>query len=160
MADIQIAGKKKSSPRVDLTPMVDLGFLLITFFVFTTSISEPVAMRLNVPTDDINDPVQSGELKTLNLVLAGGDKLYYYNGNDSAHPKSTDYSATGLRAIIMAKKEQVRNAFGSDSGIVVLIKPTPQSSYKNTVDVLDEMLICNVKTHVLMDANQFENSFR
>ena len=146
--------KKKQMPKVDLTPMVDLGFLLITFFVFTTTMTEGHVMKLNTPKN--GPPVQTGERKTLNLILGADDKLLYYEGNDSLQVRTADYSATGLRRVITEKKQQVRKDFGYDSLAVFLIKPTNYSSYKNLVDVMDEMLISDVSTYMIADASVYE----
>lgn len=76
---------KKNSVRVDLTPMVDLGFLLISFFVFTTSIEHPTAMTLKVPDDkNIKDSLKAPENRTLNLILGANNETYCYNGNKIA----------------------------------------------------------------------------
>lgn len=155
--DISTNNSTKKSPRVDLTPMVDLGFLLITFFIFSTTMSEKRVMKLNSPKEEATvPPSQAGEKKTLNLLLGDKDRVFYYNGNDSLNLRATDYSAHGLRRIINEKKELVRTDFGTDSVAIFLIKPTKLSSYKNLVDVLDEMLIADIKTYVLMDPRQYE----
>src|SRR5476651_2016745 len=82
---------KKLSTRIDLTPMVDLGFLLITFFIFTTALSEPKAMRLNLPDD--GEGMTAPESKTLNLVLASGNRVYYYHGRNPSTGAFVDYSS-------------------------------------------------------------------
>ncbi len=155
----QKGGKRstKKSTRVDLTPMVDLGFLLITFFVFTTSISHPNAMALIMPKDkDIKDSMPTPEGKTINLLLAANDQVFYYNGSDAENIHHTGFSADGLRAVFLDKKLALRNTYGVDTGMVVLIKPTPASSYANLVNTLDEITICNIGTYVLMDASAEE----
>src|SRR6185436_17706523 len=80
---------KKAHIKVDLTPMVDLGFLLISFFVFTTSIAHPTAMKLILPDDnDLSHPNEAPVSKTLNLLLAADNEVYAYNGdslNDLQH---------------------------------------------------------------------------
>lgn len=88
----------KKSTRVDLTPMVDLGFLLLTFFVFTTTLSEAKAMDLVMPYDKVDtarDPVC--ESCVLTVVLDKGNKIKYYEGAAENNPpvKETDFSRKG-----------------------------------------------------------------
>src|SRR5437588_12750358 len=67
-----------SSLRIDMTPMVDLGFLLISFFIFTTTLSEKKAMSLIVPTD--GNPMKLGSKNALTILLAKGNHVYAYQG--------------------------------------------------------------------------------
>jgi len=145
---------KKLSTRIDLTPMVDLGFLLITFFIFTTTLSQPKAMRLNLQQDGPYMPIP--ESKTLNLVLATDNRVYYYHGRDLNTGAFVDYSSNGLRAIIQNKLAEVAKRWGNSNGTVVLIKPTSGASYRDIVAVLDEMQINLVKTFMLVDASPKE----
>lgn len=151
---------KKLSTKVDLTPMVDLGFLLITFFVFTTSLSTPMAMKLTLPSDDPVDylPSTAAAGKTISLLLSGNNKIYYYNGDSTGNLHTTDYSAAGLRSVIVNKKALVQSRYGDAKEIIVLIKPTTGATYGNIVDALDEMLINQVARYVLMDANENETT--
>ncbi len=147
---------KKASLRVDLTPMVDLGFLLISFFVLTNTISQPTAMKLAMPDDrNIIDSSVVPADKTLSLLLDADNKIYVYNGKDINNIKNAG-GRTAIRATLIRKKNELRNKYGNDSGMVVLIKPTINSTYADVVNALDEMLICNVKTYILMDANAAE----
>ncbi len=148
---------KKASLRVDLTPMVDLGFLLISFFVFTTTISQPKAMKLVMPDDnDTTNHSLAADSKTLNLILGANDKVYAYNGLDIKNIKDLGSDSKSMRAAIIQKKNEVRNKYGKNDEMIVLIKPTDQSTYSDVVNTLDEMLICDVKTYVLMDAEKNE----
>jgi biopolymer transport protein ExbD len=147
---------KKASLRVDLTPMVDLGFLLISFFVLTNTISQPKAMKLAMPDDrDIIDSSVVPADKTLNLLLDADNKVYVYNGKEINNIRNTG-SRTAIRAVISKKKSELRNKYGNDSGMVVLIKPTINSTYADVINALDEMLICDIKTYMLVDANAAE----
>ena len=145
---------KKLSTRVDLTPMVDLRFLLITFFIFTTTMSQPKAMGLVLPSDkDKTDSGKTPESKTISLILSANNIIYCYHGLEIDKITTTDYTAKGIRNIIVQKQKKL----GSHAKeMVVLIKPTDKSSYGNVVDVLDEMTINSVKTYVLMDADAKE----
>ncbi|MEP7318765.1 MAG: biopolymer transporter ExbD [Panacibacter sp.] len=151
---------KKLSTKVDLTPMVDLGFLLITFFVFTTSLSTPMAMKLTLPDDSkVDDPSITPAGKTISFLLAGNSKVYYYNGDSTGNLHETDYSSAGIRSVITNKKAVVQNRYGDAKETVVLIKPTISATYGNIVDALDEMQIGLVARYVLMDADESETAF-
>lgn len=141
----------KHSTRVDLTPMVDLGFLLITFFIFTTSISLPKALFLPLPADNKEEPPKAPQEKTLQLVLEQGNSIRYYSGDDSTNAAYTNYSATGLRQVIREKMAQVAARYHHASEMIVLIKPSSGAVYGNVVDVLDEMMINDVKRYMLLD---------
>jgi len=147
-----VSKTKKQSLRVDLTPMVDLGFLLISFFIFTTTVSQPTVMKLIMPDDSKNlSPSEPPESKTLNLILAGRNTVYTYNGSQVNDMQALGNSKTVMRDAIIQKKNLLKDNYGTDSGMIVLIKPTTASTYVDVVNALDEMLICNIKTYVLMD---------
>lgn len=150
---------KKQSTRVDLTPMVDLGFLLITFFIFTTTMNEATVLRLIMPADTpVTDPIKVAESKTLSLILEGDAQIYYYHGLNKNQGGSTGYSAAGLRTLIQQKLNDVQARFGKRSEAIVLIKPTAEASYRNIVNTLDEMLINDVKKYVLMEPSAEETN--
>jgi biopolymer transport protein ExbD len=140
----------KKSTRVDLTPMVDLGFLLITFFIFTTTMSAPKAMKLVMPDDSQGRTSEGGEGKTLQLELDANNTISYYYGNDSTHKFTTDYSASGIRKVIQDKRKQVAEKYNDASELIVLISPKNASSYGNMVDILDEMLINDIKRYMIL----------
>ncbi len=136
---------KKLSTRVDLTPMVDLGFLLITFFIFTTTMSQPTAMKLYLPKD-VNDEDKNKVKNSavLTLMLAKNDQIYYYEGDSAAALKPTSFK--NVRGIIIDKKRRT-----DAKDFVVVIKPSQDATYKNTVNILDEMTIDEVKRYAMVD---------
>lgn len=142
----------KKSTRVDLTPMVDLGFLLITFFVFTTTMAKPRVMGLVSPKEsDIESPVC--ESCALTVIPADGDRIYYYDGmlQPNTVLKSTSFNAEGLRKLLLDKKHAVKEARGNADEMSLIIRPSDQSSFKNFVDVLDEVHITGVKRYYIDD---------
>jgi biopolymer transport protein ExbD len=152
---------KKLSTRVDLTPMVDLAFLLISFFMLTTQLSKSVAMDLNMPKKDPTikpEPVK--ESKVLNLILDKDDKVWHYEGTTVVGLKKTDFSPKGLRDVILKKQKIVDKKFGKDKDgdtqTIVLIKTTKEANYKNLVDVLDEMDITKTKIYSIQDLAPIE----
>ena len=146
---------KKLSTRVDLTPMVDLGFLLITFFIFTTSMSEPMAMKLKVPKDAI-DSSQVPETKTLNIIIAGNNKIISYTGTDIHLTTNANSEGEEIRKIIINKKEAIVSLPGKKEELYILIKPTIDANYESIVNVLDEMAINNITHYVLMEPSEEE----
>jgi len=128
---------------------VDLGFLLITFFIFTTTMSSPAAMQLYMPKDTDNKEEQNKakESGALTILLGKGDQVYYYEGQllpDASNFKSTNFK--GIRDIIINKKRTT-----PPDDLVVVLKPNDEASYKNTVDILDEMTINDIKRFALVD---------
>jgi len=145
---------KKLSTRVDLTPMVDLGFLLITFFIFTTSMSQPTAFKLNLPAD-VKDPNQQNKLNensALTIMLGKDNNVFYYTGQ--LDPSGKNFKSSNfkdIRQVIMDKKNS------TDSTFMVVIKPNDQSTYKNVVNILDEMSINLVGRYALVDISKPED---
>jgi biopolymer transport protein ExbD len=172
---------KKLSTRVDMTPMVDLGFLLITFFIFTATMSSPKAMGLNMPKD-VDDEKKQNEAKesgALTIMLGKGNQVYYYEGQLKVDEGGNNFQQTtfkGIRDVIINKKKDVMSKHRHDASceeirakykknnprdanwenacldrdLVVIIKPSPDATYKNTVDILDEMTINDVKTYAMI----------
>ena len=141
---------KKLSTRVDLTPMVDLGFLLITFFIFTTTMSQPTAMRLFLPKDvksEEQNKVKNSAVIT--LMLGKNDVIYYYEGDSAQNLKPTDFKK--IRDIVIDKKNRT-----DPKDFVVVIKPTNDATYKNTVNILDEMTIDNIHRYAMVDISPDE----
>ena len=144
-------GTKKKSTRIDLTPMVDLAFLLVTFFMLTTTFSKPQTMEINMPVKDKqkNEEQAVKESKAMTIILNGGDKIYWYMGITKPVLDTTNYSAEGIRKILIDKNKSVPD-------LIVLIKPTKDAKYKNVVDMLDEMDITGVKRYALVDITPFD----
>jgi biopolymer transport protein ExbD len=148
---------KKLSTRVDMTPLVDLAFLLITFFIFTTTMSTPAGMKLAVPKDtDKKDEMNAAkESGALTIMLGKDNQVFYYEGQ--LKPDGSNFTVSsfdpekGIRSEIIKKKKQA----GED--LVVVIKPNEDATYKNTVDVLDEMTINDVKKFALVNITPNEN---
>jgi biopolymer transport protein ExbD len=139
----------KKSTRVDLTPMVDLGFLLLTFFVFTTALSQPMAMNLMVPKDETgpDDPVC--ESCVLTVLLDKDNRIKYYEGAVENNPpvKETGFSPAEIRTVLMQKKANVEKIRGSGDQFILIIKPSKGSNFKNFVDITDEVTICQIKRY-------------
>lgn len=146
---------KKLSTRIDLTPMVDLGFLLITFFIFTTTMSQPTAFKLNLPKDSEKpeDQTKTKESGAFTILLGKDNDVFYYEGIlDPAGKNFKSSSFKEIRASIIQKKRST-----NDKDFFVVIKPNEESNYKNVIDILDEMAINVVKRYALVDISEGEN---
>ncbi|RYY70485.1 MAG: biopolymer transporter ExbD [Chitinophagaceae bacterium] len=147
----------KKNLRIDLTPMVDLGFILVTFFVFTTSLSEAKAMDIVNPDNSnikIKDPIC--ESCVLTVLLDRNNKIWYYEGMEKdAVYKETGFEPTGIRKLIAEKKQSVFNQFNNDR-FVLVIKPMAQSGFKNLVDIIDESNINVVKRYYIDEPSAAE----
>lgn len=171
---------KKMSTRVDLTPMVDLAFLLISFFMLTTTLNKPKAMELNMPKKtDIEDEKQDvGDCQVLNILLDTLDQVWYYDGLKVAGLQKTSFAGDdGIRKAILKKlktvpaecppgkkwndanKDKVKQPEEVTTGprdAIVLIKMLKGARYKNMVDILDEMDITDCKVYAIQDPSPIE----
>lgn len=153
---------KKQNAGVDLTAMVDLAFLLITFFMLTTSLSKPQSMDLGMPDKDDTNPqeIKIAQERTMNILIGPDNKVKTYMGQlDSPieGPKDDKYGKDGIRKDILAKIVSVPQLMGDPKkGLIVLIKAHEKSNYKNLVDVLDEMAIAKVPTYAIVDITKEE----
>ena len=177
---------KKLSTRVDMTPMVDLGFLLITFFIFTATMKSPTTMDLNMPKEtDQKDETKIKQSGALTIMLGKDDHVYYYEGEllpDGSNFKSSNFK--DIRKIIQDKKKDVMKTHVHDDkceeirqkaknrippdpnwqtadldrDFVVVIKPDAEATYKNTVDMLDEMTINAVKRFAMVKISDTEDA--
>jgi biopolymer transport protein ExbD len=175
---------KKLSTRVDMTPMVDLGFLLITFFIFTATMSTPNTTKLNMPKKDEDQSKQMEVVKSgLLTILLGKDNVYYYEGEllpDGSNFMTSSFPTAenpGIRKIIQDKRAQVIAAHTHDEAckkiwndndgdqnscvdrdLVVVIKPDDNAKYGRSVDILDEMNINGVQRYALIEISEPEKT--
>lgn len=148
---------KKQNSKVDLTAMVDLAFLLITFFMLTTTLSKPQSMSLGLPdkNDEVDTEVKVDENRTLTILMGENNKIKIFRGflaSPKLAPKTVIYGKDGLRKDLLEQKQAVLNYTGTkDKGMIVIIKPSKKSNYRNLVDVLDEMAITNIPTYAIVN---------
>jgi biopolymer transport protein ExbD len=165
---------KKLSTRIDLTPMVDLGFLLITFFMFTTTLAKPKTMEINMPYKDENlKEEEKNKLKAsvaMTVLLSKNHRVYYYEGIGDNPDVAPDLQVTsfkakdGIRDAIIKKKKLVAGLkasgqLGPKDEMTVLIKPDTTSTYSDLVNMLDEMNINDVKVYAIIDISDIEQGF-
>ncbi len=165
---------KKLSTRIDLTPMVDLGFLLITFFIYTTTMAKPKTMEINMPYNDnkLKDEEKSKvkESAAITVLLSKNHRIYYYEGIGSNPEKSPDLKVTsfssvkGIRDELIEKKKKVdgmkrAGALTDKDETTVLIKPDTTSTYSDLVNILDEMNINDIKVYAIVDITDLEQSW-
>lgn len=166
---------KKLSTRVDMTPMVDLGFLLITFFIFTSTMSSPTTMDLNMPkdTEKKEEETKVKMSGALTIMLGKDNNIFYYEGeltNENASQAFKSSTVKEIRDVIIKKKKEVESRYVTDAAceakaqtegkdpkdcrqkdFFVLIKPTEEANYKNVIDLLDEMTINKVARYALLE---------
>jgi biopolymer transport protein ExbD len=139
---------KKASTKIDMTPMVDLGFLLITFFMLTTTLAKPVVMELNMPDKtetEEKSPVKMSETLT---VVPDAETVYYYQGlptDATTQLQKTDYSNKGIRTVLFDLKRKIGDNF------TIVIKASKGAKYKNMVDLLDECAITGNKRYAILE---------
>jgi biopolymer transport protein ExbD len=181
-------GAKKVSTRIDFTPMVDLGFLLITFFMLTTTMIKPQTMEIAMPSKEKVPDEEQTKVKAsraITIILGKDNKVFYYEGTreNEIDPvvEVTDFSAKGIRNFLIQKNYDVivkveelkkeklskqmpdeefekkkTELMGDKKAPIVIIKATNDASYKNLIDVLDEMAICNIGRYAIVDITDYD----
>ena len=140
---------KKASTKIDMTPMVDLGFLLITFFILATTLSKPSSMTYNAPDKtktEETEPVKASNVMT--IFLGKDNKAHYIFGkaaSEDPEVKTVGFGYDLRKAILEESRKVPADKF------VVVIKPTKESTYRNMVDILDEMAITKMKRYAMVD---------
>ncbi len=165
---------KKLSTRIDLTPMVDLGFLLITFFMYTTTMSKPKTMEINMPYKDENiKEEEQSKVKSstvITVLLSKEHRIYYYEGIGDDPTKPPQLNVTyfkqkdGIRDVIINKKKAVeelkaQGALAAKDQATIIIKPDEASTYEDLVNMLDEMSINDVKVYAIVDITPVDKEF-
>ncbi|MDB5234993.1 MAG: biopolymer transporter ExbD [Hymenobacter sp.] len=146
------AGKrraKKMPTRIDMTPMVDLAFLLLTFFMLTTTFAKPYVLKLAMPSLS-PDKTAVAPSKSLTIILGKSHRVHYYFGLNAPDDKTvpapklttTTFAASGIRQVLLQGQQR--------GGITVLIKPSEDSKYQDMIDILDEMSITGQEKYALV----------
>ncbi|MDP9078107.1 MAG: biopolymer transporter ExbD [Bacteroidota bacterium] len=141
---------KKASTRVDLTAMVDLAFLLITFFMFTTTLNKPKAMNLTKPDNTIKtSQLPVPETRTMTILLGAKNKAAWFIGKPGATaPTIVGFGANGLRKDLVDNGKKIAAEHpGPDGYMIVVVHPSDKSTYEDLVNTLDELSITNVKAY-------------
>jgi biopolymer transport protein ExbD len=137
-------GKKKKGPgfsrpkrrvgiRIDMTPMVDVAFLLLIFFMVTTVFRTPQALEINLPPDE-NVQIDVAESKVLQLRVLSDDRAYWKRG-----AKDVPWARSDVKGL-----ENVFRSFKNDTSMVVLIKIDREAKFSNMVDVIDGLDVAHL----------------
>lgn len=151
---------RKLNARVDLTAMVSISFLLIIFFMVTIELAKPKGFVMGLPNKDDDcghgGCIRSNRLYT--ILLNDKNQIITYPGILSypeEAPKKFEFGKKGIREEVFLKNKKVKDHMISvgkpNSGIIVIIKPSNKSNFKNLVDILDEMKIANISSYGIVN---------
>ena len=141
--------RKKFSARVDLTAMVDLAFLLITFFMLTTTLQKARIFQLDMPVGPSGGEAAS---RTLTVCLGSNHQVVTYLGlpdKPIVGPNLVGFDKDGLRKTIADMKRDVEQK--THKSILVIVKPSDKSLYGDMVGALDELKINSVEQYAVAD---------
>jgi len=149
---------KKASTRIDLTAMVDLAFLLITFFIMTTTLAKPKAMDMVMPDKskkDVQLPVP--ETRTMTVLLGSNDKIEWWIGPAGSPTHTDNFGKDGIRKTLVEQDKKIQATHGGkDNYMIVLVKPSDKSTYKDFVNMIDEMNIAGIQSRAIIDITKPE----
>ncbi len=149
---------KKASTRIDLTAMVDLAFLLITFFIMTTTLAKPKAMEMAMPDKSKKDqqlPVP--ETRTMTVLLGSNSKIEWWIGPAGSPTHTDNFGKDGIRKTLVEQDKKIQASHGGkDNYMIVLVKPSDKSTYKDFVNMIDEMNIAGIQSRAVLDITKPE----
>jgi biopolymer transport protein ExbD len=149
---------KKASTRIDLTAMVDLAFLLITFFIMTTTLAKPKAMDMAMPDKskkEVQLPVP--ETRTMTVLLGSNDKIEWWIGPAGSPTHTDNFGKDGIRKTLVEQDKKIQATHGGkDNYMIVLVKPSDKSTYKDFVNMIDEMNIAGIQSRAVIDITKPE----
>lgn len=144
------ARQQEKKVKVDMNPMVDMAFLLLTFFMMATTFSKPQAMELIMPASQ--EPEEATEQvlpesKVVTIVLGPATETHIYRGITDPEVQSFAFSMERINPILQGYQQM-------DSSVMVLIKPMDSAPYKEVVDILDELNQLGLTRYVLMEVEE------
>ncbi|WP_017498606.1 biopolymer transporter ExbD [Flavobacterium sp. WG21] len=152
---------KKLNAKVDLTAMVSVSFLLIIFFMVVGELSKPKIIDLSLPSKEWENKIVCGmgiSDRLITVLLDKNDKIIIYQNllpYSTERPKKLQYGKEGIRKELHNTNKAILKysaAIGRpDRGAIVIIKPCKKSSFKNLVDILDEMAIAKIETYSIVN---------
>lgn len=149
--------KKKKNVKIDMTPMVDLNFLLLMFFMFTSSFSKPNVMDLGLPAKGDHTPTtQIGDKNQITFIIGENNRVFYHQSNakdlTEAGLKETDYNGVNVSKIISNAYDKAL----TKEIFTIIVKPTDESNYKNFVDMMDNISISKKERYGISDIKPWE----
>ncbi len=165
MADMIVSQKcgrrKVHTPRIDFTPMVDLGFILITFFIYTTTIAKPGSLEINMPAKEASGEINVyADTSTITLIPAGNHKVAFYKGAFNELEPLNNKPVNEVRDMLTAMKKQLADLPLTlplqAHKLHVIIKPNDNCKYEDVVQLLDVMNLVGVPYYALVDITKEE----
>ena len=126
--------KKRAGVRIDMTPMVDVAMLLLTFFMLTTVFNKPQTMELNLPPDS-KVQVEVAATTLLTVRVAPNMEIYWNMGNEPTALKKITIKE--LRPLL---KEKLRNI----PKLITLVQIDRDAKYNDMVDIIDELNLAEI----------------
>lgn len=146
---------KKLHPKIDLTAMISISFLLIIFFMVTIELSKPKAMSLGLPDYGCGGGCGLRTQRIITILLDDNDKMISYQGlleEPEEKPATFGFGKDGIRNQLVKLNQRIIEQIGDrERGATVIIKPSKQSNFGNLVSILDEMAITRIQTYAIVN---------
>jgi biopolymer transport protein ExbD len=136
--------KRRLRIRIDMTPMVDVAFLLLTFFMLTTYFSKPQTMELNLPADE-KAQVEVAESNLMTLRVAPDGEIFWNTGMEPANR----IEVKDLRKFLVDKNKE-------NPKLITLLKIDREGKYRMLVKVMDEIAIAQVQRFSLAPMTEYD----